>query len=62
MIFNEVQSVAGVLSVTQRDGDRWSVDVCRYVSVLSQIRVSLMNMFEEQFQPHPTLHFLPSPL
>lgn len=59
VIFNEVRSRAGGLSVTQRDGDQQSVDACCSSSVLSQISVSLMNVFEEQFQ---TLHFFPSPL
>lgn len=62
MVFNEVRSIAGGLSVTQRDGDRQSVDACCYFSVLSQISVSLRNVFEEHFQPHQTLRFFMSPL
>lgn len=51
MIFNEARSIAGGLSVTQRDGDRQSLDVCCYFSVLSQISVSLMNSSFSHIKP-----------
>lgn len=59
-VFNEVQSPAGGLSVTQQDADRQSVDVvCCYFSVLSQISVSLVKVFEETGSATSNLAFLP---